>query len=389
MRRSAAILSKILFLSWSNLSDSPGRFALSIGTVSAAALLMFTQLGFLDASLDSQARIVARAHPDVVVISRARPSLISEIRFPLQRLVQLRALPGVRDAVPMYLDSRRFRLRNPQNGKRLLVRVIAVDPVQGPFPVFRRSGADGADTLLVDSRSKPLIGIFDPGSEVELEGRTFRMRGFFRLGSDFVNDGNILMTSRNLLHLLPPDEAAARLDHVDVGLVNIEPGSSVDGILQEARLRLPHDVEVLTLQGFLGKEREFWRDHTIVGFVFTLGTLVGLLVGTVICAQLLYSIVWDFRRQFATLSAIGFQRSFIIGTVISKSLILAACGFLLAWVTAYALYVELSVLTGLTFGMSLDRCLLVLGLTVLMTSIAALAAARPLLREDPADLFKD
>ncbi len=389
MWRRASLLSRMFFLASSNLSHSTGRLMLSIATVAAAGLLMFTQLGFLDASLDSQARVVAGTKPDLVLVSRARVSLISDVRFPLRSLVRVRAIHGVTDVVPLYLDSRRFRIRNPQSGKRLLVRVIAVDPVAGVFPELESESGPQTDTLLVDRRSKSLVGVFQPGADIELGERRFRVGGFFSLGSDFVNDGSVLMTTRNLQRLLPADQAMSRLNQVDIGLVFVAPGARLDDILSQARRRLPGDVEILTLVDFLDRERAFWRKHTIVGFVFTFGTLVGVVVGTVICAQLLYSIVWDFRRQFATLKAIGFNRSFIIGTIAVKSCLLAVAGFLPAWLASSALYSELSALTGLTFEMRLGRSVLVLGLILLMTLIAAVAAVRPLLRQDPAELFRD
>ncbi len=379
----------MLGLAWSNLRHSPGRLVLSIATVAAAGVLMFTQLGFLDASLDSQGRIIALLHPDLVLVSRARPSLITVARFPLGRLIQIRAVPGVLGTAAFYLETRRYRLRNPQTGRRHLVRVMALDSEARAFPGLFPVGADEAESLLIDRRSKPTLGVFGPGSDVELGGVRYRIRGEFGLGSDFVNDGNVLMTPRNLLRLLPPDEAESRLDQVDVGLVSLTPGAPLTAVLGEIRRRLPGDVQVLTLEGFLAREREFWNDHTIVGFVFTLGTFVGLLVGTIICAQLLYSIVWEFRRQFATLNAIGFQRSFLLGVVSCKALILALGGFLLASMISSGLYAGLSRMTGLTFELTSRRSLEVLGLTVLMTMVAALASARPLLREDPADLFRD
>ena len=389
MRHPFSTARRILALAWSNLAHSPSRLILSIGTVAAAGLLMFTQLGFLDASLESQGRIVSRLHPDLVLVSRARASLISLARFPLRLLVQARSIQGVRDATPLYVETRRHRLRNPQTGRRYFVRVMALDPASKVLPGSFPSGTEEVDSLLIDLRSKPMLGVFRPGAAVELDQHRYRIRGTFRLGSDFVNDGNVLMTTRNLLRLLPKDRADARLEQVDIGLVSLAPGVSSDAILREIRGLLPPDVQAMTLTGFLSREREFWRDHTIIGFVFTLGTVVGLLVGTIICAQLLYSIVSEFRRQFATLNAMGFRHSFTIGVVCIKSLILAIGGFVFAWSASFALYRGLSWFTGLTFALNGRRTIEVFGLTVLMTLIAALASLRPLLREDPADLFKD
>ena len=76
---------------------------------------------------------------------------------------------------------------------------------------------------------------------------------------------------------------------------------SVRGRLQAALT----DVEVLTTSEFRDRSRVFWLSDTGAGAALFAGALLGIIVGTVIVAQTLYSSTKDHLNEFATLRAIG------------------------------------------------------------------------------------
>jgi hypothetical protein len=43
----------------------------------------------------------------------------------------------------------------------------------------------------------------------------------------------------------------------------------------------PDDVEVLTKQGYMDREKDFWARTTPIGYLFTFGSIMGLVVGGV------------------------------------------------------------------------------------------------------------
>ena len=91
------------------------------------------------------------------------------------------------------------------------------------------------------------------------------------------------------------------------------------------------DVEVLTPAEFRERSRSFWLFGTGAGAALFAGALLGVIVGTVIVAQTLYSSTKDHLNEFATLRAIGSSRSYIYKVIICQALLSAVIGFGLAY----------------------------------------------------------
>ena len=90
------------------------------------------------------------------------------------------------------------------------------------------------------------------------------------------------------------------------------------------------DVEVLTTAEFRERSRSFWLFGTGAGAALFAGALLGVIVGTVIVAQTLYSSTKDHLNEFATLRAIGSSRGYIYKVIICQAMLSAVIGFCLA-----------------------------------------------------------
>ena len=112
-------------------------------------------------------------------------------------------------------------------------------------------------------------------------------------------------------------------------LVHLAPNADVDDIRTRLRASLT-DVEVLTQAEFHDRSREFWLFDTGAGAALFAGALLGIIVGTVIVAQTLYSSTKDHINEFATLRAIGSSGRYIHTVIIWQALINAVIGFALA-----------------------------------------------------------
>ena len=87
------------------------------------------------------------------------------------------------------------------------------------------------------------------------------------------------------------------------------------------------DVEVLTPAEFRERSRTFWLFGTGAGAALFAGALLGVIVGTVIVAQTLYSSTKEHLNEFATLRAIGSSRRYIYKVIIWQALLSAVIGF--------------------------------------------------------------
>ena len=115
------------------------------------------------------------------------------------------------------------------------------------------------------------------------------------------------MSDRNFLKFFPdPGSSAPTLDRVEVGIIRLDPGADLDTVQQALQRALGEDVVVLTKQELLKMELAYWQNNSAIGYIFNLGMIVGFIIGTVICYQMLYSNVSNYLPQFATLKAMGF-----------------------------------------------------------------------------------
>ena len=124
-----------------------------------------------------------------------------------------------------------------------------------------------------------------------------------------------------------------------------------------------------------------------MGFIFSLGVLVGFIVGSIIVYQILFGDVMNSLPQYATLKAMGYRDSYVISIVIQQSAILALVGFVPGLLLSMGLYSLLATVTKLTVLMTTTRALQVLLLTFVMCVGSGTLATRKLVQLDPADVF--
>ncbi len=138
---------------------------------------------------------------------------------------------------------------------------------------------------------------------------------------------------------------------------------------------------------FIQEERRFWQNATPVGFIFTFGLVIGVIVGMVICSQVLQADVAAHLKEYATLKAMGYTGKYLTWVVLQEGLLLGVMGFLPSFVICWLLYAELAALTDLPLYLTPLRVLLVFGLTCFMCAAAAVLAVRKVLQSDPAEVF--
>jgi putative ABC transport system permease protein len=151
---------------------------------------------------------------------------------------------------------------------------------------------------------------------------------------------------------------------------------------------LPDDVDVLTKQELLDRESRYWQDNTAIGFIFSLGMVVGFIVGIIICYQILYTNVNNYLPQFATLKAIGYTDGHLVGVVLQQAVFLAVLGFIPALAVSQLLFSVVAGLTGLLMFLTPLRIGSIFVLTVAMCVVSGAMAVRRILTADPAEVFR-
>ena len=380
-------------LSWLQLTREKPRLPVALAGIAFADVLMFMQLGFRDALFEANVQMHRSLEGDIVLINPQSDALLSMEPFSQRRLYKALDFKEVESVTPIYLDFAAWK--NPQNRKVRNIQVVGINPQKRVFdlPGVQQNLDEikMPDVVIFDRASRAEFGSiatdFDAGKPVttEVSDRRIKVGGIFQLGASFGADGNIITSDQNFLRIFKDKNRKRGL--IDIGLIKLKPGADTDVVVEQLKKYLPNDVKVLSKQGYIDFEKAYWQSSTAIGFIFTLGTIMGFVVGTVIVYQILYSEVSDHMAEYATLKAMGYTQTYLLVVVFQEALILATLGFMPGFGFAMIQYTLAKNATLLPIVMTASRAVTVLILTILMCFISGFIAVRKLRAADPADIF--
>ncbi|MBD2497603.1 ABC transporter permease DevC [Nostoc sp. FACHB-280] len=378
-------------LAWLQMTRDKTRLAVALAGIAFADILMFTQLGFRDALYYSNVQLHSSLNGDIVLINRQSNAILSMKSFSQRRLYKALDLPAVQSVHPIYLDYTAWK--NPVTGRSRTLLVFGINP---EVNLFNLPGVQEnldklklPDVVLFDRSSRqeygPIASDFDQGKTVtaELRRRKIKVVGLFTLGTSFGADGNLITSDVNFLRIFNTRQQGL----IDIGVIKVKPGADIQSVAKDLRQYLPQDVNVLTKEDFIEFERHYWASSTAIGFIFSLGTIMGFIVGTVIVYQILYTEVSDHLSEYATLKAIGYTQKYLLTVILQEALLLACLGYMPGLFFTILMYQKAKEATLLPIFMTFDRAVSVLILTMIMCFISGAIAVRKLRSADPADIF--
>ncbi|TVP66124.1 MAG: FtsX-like permease family protein [Nodularia sp. (in: Bacteria)] len=378
-------------LAWRQLMKQKGRFLVALCGITFADFLMLMQLGFQSALYDSNTRFHELLQADVVLVSRQAQNLGLLSSFPRRRLFQAANLSEVESVNPLYV--RLGVWKSPQTKLDESILVIGFNPEKPAFNLpevnQKLEQIKYPNTLLFDRNSsgkyEQAIAQISEGKSVttELQGRKVQIGGLYEVGASFVANGSVITSDQNYLRIFSGQQPG----QVNLGLINLKPGSDADLVAKALQSYLNDDVQVFTRQEFIDFEKKYWQENGAIGFIFSLGVTIGFLVGVIIVYQIIYSDVMDHLPEYATLKAMGYRNSYLLLVVFQEALILAICGFIPGGLVSFFMYAFTRNVTKLPLFMTPDRIILVLILTIIMCLISGAIAMRKLNSADPADIF--
>ena len=187
-------------LAWHNLLHNKVKTSVAILGVVFAIVLMFMQLGFLEAVKTSATQIYDALDFDVCLRSEDYLHLADARWFPRQRLRQAEGAAGVWHVAP--LTVARNSWRSSQSGQYLSILcfgLVPSDPVFRDLDIQRRVGESliRPDAVLIDTKSRSdfgprngrRFGPDDRGTTVELNDHTVTIAGDYTLGAGLSASG--------------------------------------------------------------------------------------------------------------------------------------------------------------------------------------------------------
>ena len=408
-------------LAWLQLKRERMRLFIAIAGIGFAVFLMFVQLGFRDALFNSAIRLHENVNGDIMMISTRSNSLISIQSFPQRRLYGVLGAEGVDKISPIYVGfglwKNPFWEGLPKSQTRQIM-VLGIDPnddvlgVSG-FDTNARSLIRLKDQIFFDRKSRAEFGPI-PEKFLELEkknelitteiaDRKVQIAGLFELGASFGADGNTITSESNFLRIFTRRDKG----DINIGVIKLKQGADLYKTLEAVKKALPGkyavnptlkpdearedfvvgEMRILTKKSFVEVERKYWQNSTAIGFIFTLGTVIGFVVGIVIVYQILYTDVTDHLAEYATLKAMGYKNRYLLKIVFQEAMILSIMGYIPGCILASFMYTGTRNATALPLAMTTERSILVLFLAITMCLVSGAIAVRKVQDADPADIF--
>lgn len=380
-------------VAWLNLVHSPRKLVVSLNGIIFSVVLMFMFTGFKNALYDSQLIFLQKLRGELFLLSKRRPTLAGGELFPQRVLYQVQAQEEVSRIYPLYIGYAFWK--NIETQKVLLLRVLAFNPldpiIDFPEVDIYRSQLQKPGTALIDTKSLPDLGPMDIGTVTELANRKIEIVGNFDLGTDFASiNGNIITSDQNFLRFFTGREVKQgdrNLNGIDVGIIQLTPGTDPVQMATVIEHYLPDDVTVMTKDEFLQWERNYWQDNTNIGFIFGLLTVMGFVVGIVLVYQVLYADITNNWSEYATLKAIGYKNNYLLRVILEEAILLSVLGFIPGLALSSVLLNLTGGATGLLFRLTVARIAQIYAFTLAMALISGCIAVFRVQKADPAEVF--
>jgi putative ABC transport system permease protein len=285
-------------------------------------------------------------------------------------------------------------LENPEDHQAHQIVMLGFDPRQNlwDFPDqkvnFRALTEPG--TIIYDSKSREVYGpivenflasngrlrIAASRHSADIVGLVDLGPGFANHGTVFVSDDTYNAFSVGVGSPLP-----------SIGAIRLTPGADPDDVIRRLRATLPDDVRFVRFGEFLENEKAYWLKISPIGFVFTAGLMLGIIVGSVVVYQILYTDVTNHLAEYATMKAMGYENNKLFRLVILQALFMSVIGFIPGALMAKGIFVVTHNATQLPMEITLERLSEVYGMTFVMCVGSAMLAMQALRAADPAEIF--
>ena len=382
MKLGSARMPLVFTLAFRNLFHDRLRFIATVIGIVFSIVLVTVQMGLYLGFGRTVTTMIDHAAADLWIVPRGTKCFEDPSLLDAHERYRALAINGVAEAIPVVIGFADWRM---PSGATTPVFVIGSDLRSGGLQPWnlvegRIEALSTPRAVAVDQSYFDRLGISGMGATAEIRQQLVRVAAVTSGIRSFTTTPFVFMdVNRARAHTGVPSSKATYF------LIRLSPDTDLDHVRSQLMSNIP-DVEVLTAAEFRERSRTFWLFGTGAGAALFAGALLGVIVGTVIVAQTLYSSTKEHLNEFATLRAIGSSRRYIYKVIVWQALLSAVIGFSLAALIGAAI-VQLTAATALPIVITPGLIVGLFLLTVVMCVGSAIAAIIQVTRVDPAIAF--
>ena len=373
-----------LRIAYKLLVNDRTKFAAVLVGITFAVFLMIEMTSLFAGILSRASSTVLNIGASIWVMDPAVQTVANTIPLPDYVLDQVRSIPGVKFAVPLYSGAALLKLRD---GTYQAANVIGLDDSS----LFGRpdliSGnirdifAENAFIAIKDAEFHKLKGA-DIGSDFELNDHRGVIVGIARVASSGLFGVPTLYTTYfRALQYIPNSRFT-------ISYVLVEPKTPAD-VANIKQLVRAAGYLALTKKEFVRQISNFYMYQTGLGTNMLIMTLISFLVGLSISGQTFYTFIIENIEKFGALKAIGAKGLELVLMILFQATFVSLTGYgigvglcaLVIWLARLYLPDYAAIITYWNLGMAFV-------MVVIIASISSYVGVRKVLTIEPFDIFR-
>ncbi|HXR20274.1 MAG TPA: ABC transporter permease [Steroidobacteraceae bacterium] len=374
----------LLNLAYKLLVNDRAKYAALLVGITFAVFLMIEMTSLFAGILTRSSATVINIGASMWVMDPAIQTVANSIPLPDNVLDEVRSIPGVKYAVPLYSGSALLKLRD---GAYQAANVLGLDDTSlfGRPSLLQGSIEDiFAENAFIAVNDSEFYKLENPkiGTDFELNDHRGVIVGIARVASSGLFGVPTLYTTYNrALQYIPTTRFT-------ISYLLVEPKSPND-VATIKRQVAAAGYLALTKDEFIDKISDFYKYQTGIGTNMLIMTVVSFIIGLSISGQTFYTFVLENLEKFGALKAIGakgrevvamilFQAGFVSLTGYGMGVGLCAC---MIWLARAHLPDYAAIITYPNLGLAFV-------MVVIIAAISSYVGVRKVLKIEPFDIFR-
>jgi putative ABC transport system permease protein len=374
----------ILNISYKLLVNDRSKFAALLVGITFAVFLMTQMTSLFAGVIARSSATVFNIGATVWVMDPAVQTVANSIPMPDYVLDEVRSIPGVKFAVPLYSGGGLVKLHD---GTYQAVSVMGLDDtslfgrpslLQGNIQdIFAENGF-----LVVHDAEFPKLESPALGTEFQLNDHRAKIVGIARVASSGLFGVPTLYTTYNRAKQYLPNS------RFTTSYILVEPKTPRDVEQIEQRVHAMGYL-ALTKDQFVSKISSFYIFQTGLGVNMFLMTIISFIVGLSISGQTFYTFIIENIDKFGAIKAIGAKGSELVAMILFQATFTALTGFGLG-VGVCACIIALARLRLPDYAaiVTYGNIGLAFGMVVIIAAISSYIGVHKVLKIEPFDIFR-
>jgi putative ABC transport system permease protein len=374
----------ILRIAYKLLANDRTKFTALIVGITFAVFLMVQMTAMFAGVLSRSSATVYNVGASIWVMDPAVQTVSNSIPMPDAVLDEVRSLPGVKFAVPLYSGGGLVKLAD---GTYQAVTIMGLDDttlfgrpqmLKGQIEdIYGESGF----IAVVDSEYTKL-GSPKVGDEFEINDNRARIVGLARVASNgLFGVPSLYTTYSRALQYLPNTRFTT-------SYILVEPKSEADiPAIRDGVARIGYIA--LTRDEFVSQISHFYTFKTGIGTNLLMMSAIAFIVGLSISGQTFYSFILENLEKFGALKAIGMTSRELITMILFQAGFVSLTGYGLGTgLCATMIWLARARLPDYASIITPGNLLLALGMVVVIAGVSSWFGVRRVLRIEPFDIFR-